>query len=130
MLIHTLIKNALPTLQVAHAAVLAAQSKVLCDMFYTSGCKPSTPFDGKMVWRVPLPNATATQAITFINYIYYLPEELALTIDSVRGIIEILHRLDCTTALQKLDGYLTSEAGSKVGRPKHWVSRAQFGSAC
>ena len=97
-------------------------------MFYTSGCKPDFPFDGKLVWRVPLPNIAVTQARDFINYIYLQEESIQLfqmDLDEVCGMLEILHRLDCPTALQKLDVYLSSQANCN-GKPKDWVSPAVF----
>ena len=114
---------------VAHSACLASQSKVLCSMFYSSGCKPDHPFQGRQVWRVPSENATFQQAESFLNYIY-LQGEFEMTIGTVRDTVEILHRLDCTAALHKLDGFLTAEAGYKMAEPKQWVSPAVLCSAC
>ena len=99
-----------------HAAFLASQSAVLCDMLYSSNCKAVAREDvGKVVRKMPLPNASLKQATSFSNFIYFQGEpgrpELHLAMDDVVSMTELLHRFDCTMALEKLDVYLARKAG-------------------
>ena len=92
----------------AHTAILAAQSQVLSDLFYSSDCTPSVHGEqGKLMWRVPVPDATFVQATGFVNYTY-LQDEYRLSTEKVLSILGLLHRFDCSAALQKMDDYLTS----------------------
>lgn len=104
-----------------HSAFLAAQSQVFCDMFYGGSCKTSArEKDAK--WRVPLQNATLKQATSFLELIYYQGDG-EFTIDKVRSIMGLLHRLNCPAALQKMDAYLTGKIGHSIHhQPKSWVS--------
>lgn len=103
----------------AHSAFLAAHSKVLCDLFYNSDCKPEAVERGKKaMWKIPLPNATAKQATSFLKFVYAQGDQ-ELTVDDALSMAELLHRLDCAPALQKLDKCMTSGC-----KPKTWVSPA------
>lgn len=114
---------------------------MLCDIFYSSACKGEpTGEDDKATpsnlrWRVPLPNATLKQATRFLEFIYSqgepgLPEK-HLAMDDVHSMIELLHRLDCTLALQKIDVYLAREADYDTYKPKDSVvTLLHFGTTC
>ena len=95
----------------AHSAILAAQSQVLCELFYRSGCEATgRGEDGKATWRVPVPDATLKQATSFLEYLYWQGRpgysEFDVEMDDVHSMTELLHRFDCKLALQKLDVYL------------------------
>ena len=105
----------------AHAAVLAAQSPVLSDIFYGSDCKPEADAHGNPSWRLTLPHATLKQATSFLDFVYCLGE-YDLTVDAVHSMVELLHRFECKAALQKMDAYLALEAGNAIAnKARFWV---------
>lgn len=106
----------------AHSAFLAAHSHVLCDMFYGSGCKATAHEDGEVRWRIPLQKANLEQATNFLEFVCS-QGELDMSTDMVLSVIELLHRLDCRTALQRLEVYVRSRIGYCESKPKdYWVS--------
>ena len=116
-----------------HSAILAAQSQVLSNMFYSSDCKAighdhsHDGETGKKMWRVPLPNTTLKQATGFLNFIYF-PEEMDLDRGAFCGMIKLLHFLGCTAALEKMDAYLSSKAGKPACKTRLWLILACEGA--
>ena len=109
----------------AHSAFLAAQSQVLCDMSYRSplsDCKPVARSGGE-AWRVPLPNTNLEQATRFLKVVYFQEEINLPNKAAVLAMIDLLHRLNCPAALEKLDVYIACHAGNlKAWHPKFWVT--------
>ena len=94
-------------------------------MFYSSCSTIVTPEKHENVkcrWRVPLQDANLEQATSFLELMYYQGDG-EFAIDKVRSMMELLHRLDCPAAQQKMDAYLTGSVGHSVyHQPKPWVS--------
>ena len=103
-----------------HVAFLAAHSPVLCDMLTSSDCKATVSAEGE-TRRVPLPDASLDQATNFLNFVYS-QADFKPSVNAAISMLGLLHRFECTAALQKMDTYLASNAGALM--PPTWVSAA------